>query len=90
MTKVAAMRDGEILVLENTRFHPEEEKNEPAFAKALALLGDLYVNDAFSAAHRAHASTEGVAHLLPAYAGRSMQAGARASAPRAGQSRSAR
>jgi|SRR6185295_4000209 len=72
--KVAAMRDGGILVLENTRFHPEEEKNEPAFAKALALLGDLYVNDAFSAAHRAHASTEGLAHLLPAYAGRSMQA----------------
>lgn len=71
---VAAMADGAILVLENTRFHPGEEKNDPAFAAALAKLAELYVNDAFSAAHRAHASTEGVAHLLPAYAGRLMQA----------------
>ena len=66
--------DGDVLVLENTRFHAGEEKNDPAFAAELAKLGDLYVNDAFSAAHRAHASTEGVAHLLPAYAGRLMQA----------------
>lgn len=71
---VAACRDGGVLLLENTRFHLEEEKNDPAFAKRLASLGDLYVNDAFSAAHRAHASTEGVAHLLPSYAGRAMQA----------------
>jgi len=70
---VAALHDGDILLLENTRFHPGEEKNDPAFAKQLASLGDIYVNDAFSAAHRAHASTEGLAHLLPAYAGRSMQ-----------------
>ncbi len=70
---VAAMKDGDVLLLENLRFHEGEEKNDPAFAKALAVLGDLYVNDAFSAAHRAHASTEGLAHLLPAYAGRSMQ-----------------
>ena len=61
------------MLLENTRFHPGEEENDPAFAAALAKLGDLYVNDAFSAAHRAHASTEGIAHLLPAYAGRAMQ-----------------
>jgi phosphoglycerate kinase len=60
--------------LENTRYHAEEEKNDPAFAAELAKLADLYVNDAFSTAHRAHASTEGVAHLLPAYAGRLMQA----------------
>ncbi len=71
---VAAMKDGDILLLENTRFHKGEEKNEPDFAAALAANGDIYVNDAFSAAHRAHASTEGLAHLLPAYAGRSMQA----------------
>src|SRR5438874_6580735 len=71
---VAKLRNGDVLLLENTRFHPGEEKNEPAFARALASLGDLYVNDAFSAAHRAHASTEGVAHLLPSIAGRSMQA----------------
>lgn len=71
---VAALRNGDILVLENTRYHAEEEKNDPGFAAALAALADLYVNDAFSAAHRAHASTEGVAHLLPAYAGRLMQA----------------
>jgi phosphoglycerate kinase len=71
---VAAMRDGDILVLENTRFHPGEEKDDSEFADQLAGLGDLYVNDAFSAAHRAHASTEGLAHRLPAFAGRSMQA----------------
>ena len=71
---VAAMGDGDVLVLENTRFHAGEEANDPAFARELAALADLYVNDAFSAAHRAHASTEGVAHLLPAYAGRLMQA----------------
>jgi phosphoglycerate kinase len=71
---VDRMADGDVLVLENTRFHPGEEANDPAFAAKLARLGDIYVNDAFSAAHRAHASTEGVAHLLPAYAGRLMQA----------------
>ena len=71
---VAAMRNGDILCLENTRFHKEEEKNDPAFVGQLARLGDVYVNDAFSAAHRAHASTEGLARKLPAYAGRSMQA----------------
>ena len=70
---VGALKDGDVALLENTRFHPEEEKNDPGFAKALASLGDLYVNDAFSAAHRAHASTEGVAHFLPAAAGRLMQ-----------------
>jgi phosphoglycerate kinase len=71
---VAALHDGGVLVLENTRFHKGEEANDPEFAAALAKLADLYVNDAFSAAHRAHASTEGVAHLLPCYAGRLMQA----------------
>jgi len=71
---IASMKDGDIALLENVRFHPEEEKNDPAFAKALAALGDFYVNDAFSTAHRAHASTEGLAHLLPAAAGRLMQA----------------
>ncbi|MCR4283019.1 MAG: phosphoglycerate kinase [Bauldia sp.] len=70
---VAAMRDGGVLVLENTRFHKGEETNDPLFTAALAKLGDLYVNDAFSAAHRAHASTEGLATHLPAYAGRAMQ-----------------
>ena len=70
---VDSMRDGDVLVLENTRFHKGEEKNDPAFTAELAKLGDIYVNDAFSAAHRAHASTEGLAHLLPAYAGRAMQ-----------------
>ncbi len=70
---VAAMKEGDILLLENTRFDAGEEKNDSGFAKALATLGDVYVNDAFSAAHRAHASTEGLAHLLPAYAGRAMQ-----------------
>jgi phosphoglycerate kinase len=71
---IAAMKDGEVLLLENTRFHKGEEKNDPAFVAELAALGDVYVNDAFSAAHRAHASTEGVAHKLPAFAGRAMQA----------------
>jgi len=71
---VAAMQDGDILCLENTRFHKEEEKNDPAFVTELAKLGDIWVNDAFSAAHRAHASTEGLGHKLPAYAGRTMQA----------------
>ncbi|MBB4231183.1 phosphoglycerate kinase [Rhizobium mongolense] len=70
---VAGMKDGDILLLENTRFHKGEEKNDAEFTKALAANGDIYVNDAFSAAHRAHASTEGLAHLLPAYAGRTMQ-----------------
>ena len=71
---IEALSDGDVAVLENTRFHAGEEKNDPAFAEALAKLGDLFVNDAFSAAHRAHASTEGIAHLLPSYAGRLMQA----------------
>ncbi|MEX0954184.1 MAG: phosphoglycerate kinase [Rhizobiaceae bacterium] len=71
---VGKMVDGDILLLENTRFHAGEEKNDPDFVKALAENGDVYVNDAFSAAHRAHASTEGLAHVLPAYAGRTMQA----------------
>ncbi|MGB3537626.1 MAG: phosphoglycerate kinase [Mesorhizobium sp.] len=71
---VARMKNGDILLLENTRFHKGEEKNDPAFAKALAKNGDIFVNDAFSAAHRAHASTEGLAHILPAFAGRTMQA----------------
>jgi len=66
---VRELRPGDVLMLENVRFHAEEEKNDPAFAKALADGFDAYVNDAFGAAHRAHASTEGVAHLLPAYAG---------------------
>jgi phosphoglycerate kinase len=73
-TAVAAMKPGDVLLLENTRFHPEEEKNDPAFVQALAANGDLWVSDAFSAAHRAHASTEGLGHVLPAYAGRTMQA----------------
>src|SRR5262245_36630617 len=71
---IAAMKPGEVLCLENTRFHKGEEKNDPDFVAALARLGDLWVNDAFSAAHRAHASTEGLGHKLPAYAGRPMQA----------------
>lgn len=71
---VAGLEPGGVLVLENLRFHAEEEKNDGAFAAALAGLGDLYVNDAFSAAHRAHASTEGIAKHLPSYAGRLMQA----------------
>jgi len=71
---VAALKDGDVLLLENTRFHKGEEDNDPVMAKQLAALGDIFVNDAFSAAHRAHASTEGVARLLPNAAGRSMQA----------------
>jgi phosphoglycerate kinase len=71
---VNAMKDGDFLLLENTRFHKGEEKNDPSLIDAMAALGDLYVNDAFSAAHRAHASTEGLAKKLPAYAGRTMQA----------------
>jgi phosphoglycerate kinase len=67
------MREGDVLVLENTRFHAAETKNDPAFIEALAELGDIFVNDAFATAHRAHASTEGLAHKLPAYVGRSMQ-----------------
>lgn len=70
---IAVMRGGDIAILENTRFHAGEEKNDPALADAMAALGDYYVNDAFSAAHRAHASTEGLAHRLPAFAGRSME-----------------
>ncbi|RDJ19862.1 phosphoglycerate kinase [Bosea caraganae] len=71
---ISAARNGEVLLLENTRFHAGDETNDPAFVSALAANGDLFVNDAFSAAHRAHASTEGLAHVLPAYAGRTMQA----------------
>ncbi len=71
---VAALAPGDVVLLENLRFHPEEETNDKTFAQALAALGDIYVNDAFSAAHRAHASTEGIAHLLPSAAGRLMQA----------------
>ncbi|HEV2264986.1 MAG TPA: phosphoglycerate kinase [Stellaceae bacterium] len=71
---VEGLRNGGIALLENLRFHKGEEKNDPVFAKALAALADVYVDDAFSAAHRAHASTEAVARLLPAYAGRLMQA----------------
>ncbi len=71
---VAALTDGDVVLLENTRFHAGEEANDPEFVDALASLGDVYVNDAFSAAHRAHASTEGLAHHLPSYAGRTMQA----------------
>lgn len=70
---VDAMDDGDVVLLENTRFHPEEKENDDAFARQLADLADVYVNDAFGAAHRAHASTEGVAHHLPAYAGLLMQ-----------------
>jgi len=70
---VAALKDGDVLLLENVRFHPGEEANDPTFARDLALLGDLYVNDAFGTAHRAHASTEGLAHLLPNAAGLLMQ-----------------
>jgi phosphoglycerate kinase len=72
--EVAEMAEGDVVLLENTRFHAGEEKNDPELAKALAANGDIYVNDAFSAAHRAHASTEGLARLLPSYAGRAMQA----------------
>ncbi len=71
---LAVLAPGDVAVLENTRFHPGEEKNDPAFAAALAEIGDLYVNDAFSAAHRAHGSTEGITHHLPSFAGRAMEA----------------
>ncbi len=71
---IAAAKTGDVLLLENTRFHAGDEKNDPEFVKSLAANGDLFVNDAFSAAHRAHASTEGLAHVLPPYAGRTMQA----------------
>lgn len=71
---VESLKDGDILLLENTRFHRGEEDNDPTFAKALAALGDFYVNDAFSVAHRANSSTEAIAHLLPSYAGRAMAA----------------
>ncbi|MBC7313736.1 MAG: phosphoglycerate kinase, partial [Rhizobium sp.] len=71
---IARMENGDILLLENTRFHKGEEKNEAGFVAELAKNGDIFVNDAFSAAHRAHASTEGLAHHMPAYAGRTMQA----------------
>ena len=70
---IGTMRNGDILLLENTRFYKGEEKNDPAHVEELAKLGDIYVNDAFSAAHRAHATTEGLAHKLPAHAGRAMQ-----------------
>jgi phosphoglycerate kinase len=70
---VAALKNGEVLLLENTRFHKGEEKNDPAFVAELAKLGDVWVNDAFATAHRAHATTEGLSHHLPAYAGRCMQ-----------------
>ena len=69
---VAELQPGDVAILENTRFFGGEEKNDPAVVERFARLGDLYVNDAFSAAHRAHASTEGLAHVLPAYAGRAM------------------
>jgi phosphoglycerate kinase len=74
LENAAQLQPGDVAILENTRFHAGEEKNDPELARAMAALGDLYVNDAFSAAHRAHASTEGLAHLLPAYAGRAMEA----------------
>ena len=75
---ILALAPGGVVMLENTRFHPGEEKNDPQLAAAMAALGDVFVNDAFSAAHRAHASTEGIAHLLPACAGRLMAAELRA------------
>ena len=71
---IAVLAPGDVAVLENTRFYPGEETNDPVLADAMAALGDFYVNDAFSAAHRAHASTEGLARRLPAYAGRAMEA----------------
>ena len=73
-TPIDSLQDGDIVVLENVRFHPGETANDPEFAKALAALGDVYVNDGFSTAHRAHASTEGIAHFLPSYAGLLMMA----------------
>ncbi len=73
LSAIADLNDGDVLLLQNTRYEPGEEKNDPDFAQALADLGDIYVNDAFSAAHRAHGTTEGVARILPAYAGLAMQ-----------------
>ena len=73
-----AVKPGECVLMENTRYHPGEENNDDAFSKMLAGLGDIFVNDAFSAAHRAHCSTEGIAHFIPAYAGRAMEAELRA------------
>ncbi len=70
---VISPKPGDVILMENTRYHPGEEKNDAGFAKMLAGLGDVFVNDAFSAAHRAHSSTEGIAHVLPAYAGRAME-----------------
>ncbi|MCE9507594.1 MAG: phosphoglycerate kinase [Alphaproteobacteria bacterium] len=75
---IAKMKEGEVILLENVRFYAEEEKDDAGFAAKIAALGDIYVNDAFSAAHRAHATTHGIAHLLPAYAGRLMEAEIRA------------
>ena len=71
---VVDVKPGECVLMENTRYHAGEEKNDEGFSKMLASLGDIYVNDAFSAAHRAHSSTEGIAHFIPAYAGRAMEA----------------
>ena len=68
------VKPGECVLMENTRYHAGEEKNDDGFSKLLASMGDIYVNDAFSAAHRAHSSTEGIAHFIPAYAGRAMEA----------------
>jgi phosphoglycerate kinase len=82
---LTTMLSGNIGILENTRFHHGEEKNDPELARGMAALGDFYVNDAFSAAHRAHASTDGVAHLLPSYAGRSMEAELKALAKALGE-----
>ena len=73
LSAIADLEDGDVLLLQNTRYEPGEEKNDPGFAKALSDLGDIYVNDAFSAAHRAHGTTDGVARILPAYAGLAMQ-----------------
>ncbi|MDB5055640.1 MAG: pgk, partial [Bacilli bacterium] len=73
LAEVAKLNDGDVLLLENVRFYAGEEKNDPELAKSFAALADLYVNDAFGAAHRAHASTEGIAHFLPAYAGLLME-----------------
>ncbi|MCB2143906.1 MAG: phosphoglycerate kinase, partial [Rhodobacteraceae bacterium] len=75
---VAEMQPGDVVLLENTRFHKGEEKNDPVLAASMAALGQVYVNDAFSAAHRAHASTEGIAKLMPSCAGRLMEAELRA------------
>ena len=71
---ISDMKNGDVILLENVRFYPEEEKNDKSFAQAIAMLGQAYVNDAFSCAHRAHATTHGIATLLPAYAGRLMEA----------------